>query len=138
MRIIETDINDIQDTINPTEEKISLSEEIINYIQPIFSKEYNDRVKEIKGLKESLDKKRETIKTKKNNLESLFKDYSKKDKESKLLKKMGKLVGSGLIQESMKNEMIVLLKSFENMPEEKITSYLNETIRVLGQKFAKS
>ncbi len=65
MRIIETDINDIQDTINPTEEKISLSEEIINYIQPIFSKEYNDRVKEIKGLKESLDKKRETIKTKK-------------------------------------------------------------------------
>ena len=38
---------------------------------------------------------------------------------------------------SHKKEMVVLLKSFEHMKEERITSYLNETIRIISQKFAK-
>jgi hypothetical protein len=31
-----------------------------------------------------------------------------------------------------------MLKSFENMEEEKITSYLNEVMRLVSQKFAKT
>jgi hypothetical protein len=50
---------------------------------------------------------------------------------------MGKLIHTGLIQDSMKKEMVVLLKSFEHMKEDKISSYLNETIKILSQKFAK-
>lgn len=137
MRILETDINDIQ-IENINESKLKLTEEIINYIQPIFSKEYKEKIKEIKLFKKFLISKKDEINQEKIELESLFKIFNKKNKERELLVKMGKLVQTGLIQESMKNELVTLLKSFENLPEEKITSYLNETIILLSQKFAKS
>ena len=137
MRILETDINDIQ-IENINESKLKLTEEIINYIQPIFSKEYKEKIKEIKLFKKFLISKKDEINQEKIELESLFKIFNKKNKERELLVKMGKLVQTGLIQESMKNELVTLLKSFENLPEEKISSYLNETIVLLSQKFAKS
>ena len=137
MRILETDINDIQ-IENFNESKLKLTEEIINYIQPIFSKEYKEKIKEIKLFKKFLISKKDEINQEKIELESLFKIFNKKNKERELLVKMGKLVQTGLIQESMKNELVTLLKSFENLPEEKISSYLNETIVLLSQKFAKS
>jgi len=137
MRIIETDINDIT-TENVNESKMNLADDIISYIHPIFSREYNKKIREIKDLKKSLSEKKEKIKNNKIELENLLKIFSKKDKESQLIRKMGKLIQTGLIQESMKNEMSVMLKSFENMEEEKITSYLNEVMRLVSQKFAKT
>ncbi len=137
MRIIETDINDFP-SVNLNESKIELANEIINYINPIFSQDYNKKIREIKDLKKSLSEKKEKIKNNKIELENLLKIFSKKDKESQLIRKMGKLIQTGLIQESMKNEMSVMLKSFENMEEEKITSYLNEVMRLVSQKFAKT
>ena len=137
MRIIETDINDFPN-MNLNESKIELADEIINFVNPIFSNDYNKKIREIKELKKSLSEKKEKIKNNKIELENLLKIFSKKDKESQLIRKMGKLIQTGLIQESMKNEMSVMLKSFENMEEEKIVSYLNEVMRIVSQKFAKS
>ena len=137
MRIIETEINDIQSE-NIDELKISLANDVINYIQPIFNKDYKQKIKEIKQLKQNILIKKEKLKEEKNELEKIVKSFSKKNKERELLNKMGKLIQTGLIQDSMKNEMSVLLKSFENLPEDKITSYLNEAIVILSQKFAKS
>jgi GTPase involved in cell partitioning and DNA repair len=137
MRIIETNINDFP-SMNLNESKIELANEIINFVNPIFSNDYNKKIREIKELKKSLSDKKEKIKNNKIELENLLKIFSKKDKESQLIRKMGKLIQTGLIQESMKNEMSVMLKSFENMEEEKITSYLNEVMRLVSQKFAKT
>jgi hypothetical protein len=137
MRIIETDINDIEFS-NINNEKINLAEEIMSYVIPIFSKDYTKKIKQIKDLKKDINFKKEKIKSDKLNLEELLKKYSKIDKESQLLNKMGKLIQTGLVQESMKTEMIVLLKSFENVKEEKIVEYLNETISIISKKFAKS
>ena len=137
MRILETEINDIQ-IENIDNEKTKLAEDIIDYVQPLFSKDYKDKLIEIKTLKKSFLDKKERIKQEKVELEDLFKTFTKKDKERELLVKMGKLIQTGLIQQSMKNEMSVLLNSFEKLPEEKITSYLNETIVLLSQKFAKT
>lgn len=137
MRIIETDINDIPE-INLNNSKLNLADEIISYVQPIFSKDYNEKIREIKEFKKRILEKKDTIKIEKNELEDLLKVFSKKSKESELLNKMGKLIQTGLIQDSMKTEMSVLLKSFDNISEEKITSYLNETIKLVSQKFAKT
>ena len=137
MRIVETDINDIP-ILNVNESKLNLAENVINYIQPIFSKEYKQKIQEVKTLKKSYIDKKEKITQEKIELTDLLKTFSKKSKEKELLGKVGKLIQTGLIQESMKSEMSVLLNSFEKLSEEKIISYLNETIRVLGQKFAKS
>jgi len=136
MRIIETNINDIPN-VSSDEVKVKLANEVIDYIQPIFNKDYNKKINEIKTLKKSLIDKKEKISKEKIELEGLLQILSRKDKERQLLNKMGKLIQTGLIQESMKTEMSIMLKSFENMKEEKITSYLNETIRILSQKFAK-
>ncbi len=137
MRIIETEINDLQ-TKNSNELKINLANDVINYIQPIFNKDYRKKIKEVKKLKQNISIKKEKIKEEKNELEKIVKNFSKKNKEKELLNKMGKLIQTGLIQDSMKKEMTILLKSFENLPEDKIKSYLNEAIVLLSQKFAKS
>jgi uncharacterized protein (DUF2344 family) len=137
MRIIETEINDMPEN-NISNLKIKLADSIISYVQPIFSKDYNNKLREIKELKKSLNDKKEKIKREKDELEELLKLFTKKDKERQLLNKMGRLIQTGLIQESMKTEISIMLKSFNTLSEEKITSYLNETIRLLSQKFAKS
>jgi len=137
MRIIETEIDDIQ-TKNIDELKMNLANDVINYIQPIFNKDYKEKIKKIKQLKQNISIKKEKIKQEKIELERIVKSFSKKNKEKELLNKMGKLIQTGLIQDSMKKEMTILLKSFENLPEDKITSYLNEAIVILSQKFAKS
>jgi len=136
MRIIETEVNDIPKS-NLSESKTNLANNVISYIYPLFNENYRKQVKECRELKNSLNDKKEKIHVEKTKLKSVLKEYNKRNKESQLLKKMGKLIHTGLIQSSMKKEMIVLLKSFEHMKEEKITSYLNETIKILSQKFAK-
>ena len=137
MRIVETNINDIP-ILNINESKLNLAENVIDYIQPIFSKEYKQKIEEVKQLKKSYLDKKEKINQEKIELTNLLSTFSKKNKEKELLGKMGKLIHTGLIQESMKNEMSILLKTFEKISEEKIISYLNETIKILGQRFAKS
>lgn len=138
MKIIETEFNDFKNKEDITTSKNKLAVDVIHYVQLIFSKEYNDKLKEIKEIKRVSSEKKEMISKSKNELESLLKVFSKKNKESQLLRKMGKLVQAGLIQESMKTEMSNILNSFDSLSEEKISSYLTETIRLLSQKFAKS
>jgi hypothetical protein len=136
MKIIETDINDITNDINKS--KLNISNEMLGYTQLIFNEDYNKEIEEINKLKSSISEKKLKIKEDKIELENLFIEYRKKNKENSFLNKIGKLVFTGLIQESMKMEMIVLLKSFNTMSEERINNYLNETIRLLSQKFAKT
>jgi uncharacterized protein (DUF3084 family) len=136
MRIIETEVNDIPKS-NLNDSKNNLANSVISYVYPLFNENYRKQVKEVKELKEALNSKKEKVHVEKNKLKTILKEYDKKNKESQLLKKMGKLIHTGLIQDSMKKEMVVLLKSFEHMKEDKISSYLNETIKILSQKFAK-
>lgn len=137
MKIIETEINDIVFE-EENSSKIKLSDEIISFIKPIFDIDCNKKISEIRALKKSVDNKKLQIKKEKDDLEVLLKTHNKKDKEKQLLEKMGKLIQYGLIQDHMKPEMAKLLKSFENTPEEKIVTYLNDAIRVLSQKHAKN
>jgi septal ring factor EnvC (AmiA/AmiB activator) len=136
MRIIETDLNDIEET-NLNESKINIANEIISFIYPLLSSDYKKKIKEIQELKIYIEKKQSKIKSEKTKLQSLLKELNKKHAESKLLKKMGKLIQTGLVQDKMKKEMVVLLNSFEHLQEDKITTYLNETIKIISQKFAK-
>lgn len=137
MKVIETEINDFQHE-SLKESKISMANDIVSFIQPMFDINCSKKISEIKSLKKDIDNKKEKIKNEKDSLELLLKSYNKKDKERQLLEKIGKLIQYGLVQESMKPEMAKLLKSFENIPEEKIVSYLNDTIRILSQKHAKN
>jgi hypothetical protein len=136
MRIIETGINDFPVT-DLNDEKIRLSNEVISFVQPIFTNEYREKIRQIKVLKKEISKKREKIQLEKNELQSLFTIRSKKEKENQLLKKFEQLIQNDLIQESMKKNLVSILNSFDTMSEEKITSYLNNVTNILSKKFAK-
>lgn len=135
MNIIETEINDIPS--NLVENKKKLVNNIINHIQPLFDKEYIKNIREVKKINESIKIKKEQVKQEKEELEKIRLLLDKKTKEQTLLGRINKLVISGLIQESMKNELIILIKNFEGMDSERINSYLNETMKILSQRFAK-
>ena len=80
MRIIETDINDIE-TENVNESKMDLANDIISYVQPIFSQDYNKKIMEIKTLKKSLLDKKEVIK--KNKVKAKIEQAKKEIKRRK-------------------------------------------------------
>ena len=54
-----------------------------------------------------------------------------------MIYKLSKLIYSGLIQETMKFELITILNSFDTLDDKKITEYLTETMRIISRKFAK-
>jgi hypothetical protein len=136
MNIIETNINDIPNDLNQV--KLDLANSVIQQIQPLFDKEYINKIKEVKRLKNNIDLKKEQVNNEKVELEKLIQTLDKKKKEQLLLERVGKLVGSGLIQESMKKELVILLKSFDGMDSERINSYLNESMTIISKKFAKT
>ena len=136
MNIIKTNINDIPNNLPKIKE--NLLNNIISYVQPLFDKEYINVIKEVKKLKNDIEVKKEQVQKEKSELEILVESINKKKKEQLLLDRIGKLVGGQLLQESMKKELIVLLKSFDGMKIEKINSYLNETMTIISKRFAKS
>lgn len=133
MRIIETDINDFPKT-NLVNEKINLANNIISYIEPIFTDEYRSTIKIIKNLKKEIIEKQKIIQTNKIELQELLKVYSRKEKENQLLDKINELVQSNLIQESTKKNIGKFLQSINKLSEEKISSYLSEIINLLNKK----
>lgn len=136
MKIIESKINDIPNDL--TEVKTSLINNVIEYIQPLFSNEYIQKLKEVKKLKKNIELKKEQIKQEKEELEKIKNILDKKIKNHTSIEKINKLVMSGLVQNSMKKELIILLKTFKDMDYERINSYLNEMIKNINQKFAKT
>jgi len=136
MKIIESNINDIPNDLK--EVKSDLINNVIEYIQPLFSTEYIQKLKEIKKLRKNIELKKEQIKQERQELEKIKNLLDKKIKKHTLLEKINKLIMSGLVHNSMKKELIVLLKTFEEMGYERIHSYLNEVMKIINQKFAKT
>lgn len=133
MRIIETDINDIPKT-NLINEKINLADNIISYIQPIFTNEYNSEIKKIKNLKQEIVEKQKIVQTNKIELQESFQKNLRKDKENKLFEKIDELIQINLIQESSKKNIGKLIHSIDKLSDEKISSYLIEITNILNKK----
>jgi len=132
MRIIETEINDSQyDSVK--EEKIKLAEHVIQFTKSMLTKDYKNFVLKITQLKENISKKQNQIKLEKEDLVKLLKFHSKQENEQQLLKKIGKLIQDGLVQESTKPEIIKMLTTVENDSEEKILLHLTEVNNILGK-----
>jgi hypothetical protein len=136
MKIIETNVNDINNSVD--ELKLNLVNRIIEKINPLFNIEYIKKVKEIKMIEEEISTKKILIKDEKIELTKISEQLEKKKREQLLINRIGKLISAGLVQESMKKEMTNLLTSFDSMDKEKINTYLSETMQIISQRFAKT
>lgn len=137
MNIIETRIPDVyKDNINQS--KVVLADNIIRNIYPLFDEIFSTKVEEVKKLELELESKKIQVLESKTQLESGIKDYKKKQKESKLLDRINKLVSSGLIYDgNLKHEMTILLKIVHNLSEEKLDYHLSNTLKIIGKRFSR-
>jgi len=137
MNIIETKIPDVhEDNINQS--KVVLADNIIRNIYPLFDEIFSTKVEQVDKLKEGLESKKVQVLESKRKLEQGIKDYKKKQKKSKLLDRINKLVSTGLIYDgNLKHEMIILLKIIDTLTEDKLDYHLANTLKIIGKRFSR-
>lgn len=137
MNIIETKIPDVHED-NISQSKVVLADNIIRNIYPLFDEIFSTKVEQVDKLKVVLESKQVQVLESKRNLEQGIKNYKKKQKESKLLDRINKLVSSGLIYDgNLKHEMIILLKIIHSLSEEKLNYHLSNTLKIISKRFSK-
>lgn len=134
MNIVKTNIPENLETVE--KEKIILANKVLSGLIPLMNETYQNKLKNIKNIKISVDKKKKQISFEKSKLENLMQTYESKKKVKVLLERIMKLLGSGLLIGEFKKEMLVVLNVIEELPDDKLNYYLNETIRVFNKKNA--
>jgi len=136
MKISITNIPDVN-VENLDLAKVELANKVIRKFYPIVDKVYNDKQLKIKKMKIVIQKNKVKINREKSEAEKLLSEYKRKEKIKTLLERISKLVSSGLINESnSKREMVSILKSIDNLSDEKLNLYLNETLKILDKRFS--
>ena len=87
MKILETGIPDVQND-NIDIAKVTLADEIIEKISPLFDEAYSSKSNSIEEKKLELKQKRKLVLEDKNYLEALLKRYNREKKLKKLLNKV--------------------------------------------------
>jgi hypothetical protein len=137
MNIIETKIPDVYKE-NVNQSKVVLADNIIRNIYPLFDEILNSKVKEVDKLERVLETKKVQVLESKKHLETGIKKYKKKQKESKLLDRINKLISSGLIYDgNLKHEMTILLKIIHDLSEEKLDYHLSNTLKIIAKRFSR-
>ena len=136
MKLVETSIPDnISENIDYT--KIELANSIIQNVQPILDEVLDKKVKSIKELKKTLIEKKLHLVEKKDSLGKMLQSYKRKQKVKKLLERINKLVEAGLVKEGQnKNDMIILLKVIDSLPDDKLNIHLKNTMTILTKRFS--
>lgn len=135
MNIIETKIPDIN-VKNIDQSKVNLAEKIIRNINPLFDDlkqikidDYKIKLNEYKRIKTN-------VLSNKTSLESLFKQYKRKQKVKQLLERIDKLVSLGIVNEGQtKQETIVLLKIIDKLDTNKLDFHLKDTMTTISKRF---
>ena len=136
--MIQTAIPDVTET-NLDEAKLSLANDIINNVYPLFDDIIDSQLKNTDALESELKKTRKAVVEKKNELQHLVSEHERKQKVSKLLHRLEKLIKSGLIYDgALKNETIILLKVIHTLDEQRLDMQLENSMKILSKRFASS
>lgn len=137
MNITYTNIPDVHEQ-NISETKLRIANSIISTIKPLFDETFKTREKEENSLGNKLKSIGIKLDEEKIVIEKILEDYKKKQKISKLLERIQKLVSYGLTYDSVsKNEMVIMLKILDKLPEKKIDEHLLKTSNLLEKRFSK-
>jgi hypothetical protein len=137
MNIIYTNIPDVNEE-NISETKLRIANSIISTIKPLFDETFKSREKEESSIGNKLKAIRTKLEEEKVDIEKILLDYRKKQKISKLLERIQKLISYGLTYDSVsKNEMVIMLKILDKLPEKKLDEHLSKTSTLLEKRFSK-
>jgi len=134
MKITVTNIPDISKNINQA--KADLGNRVIENISPLLDEFYVSKQSEYTELKNTLNSLRQDVLEKKTMLENHISQLEKKRKIKQLLEKISRLVTAGLgYDSSFRNEVIVLLKVLDNLPEQKLEFHLRDVTKTISKRF---
>ena len=137
MKIIETKNPDVTE-YNLDESKITLANNIIKNVYPLFDDVYTEKVSQLKKLNMLYENRKAKVIENKKHLELMMRQYEQKKKVSKLLTRLEKLVDYGLVYDGhLKSETIVLLKIINKLSDDKLNHHLSETLKIIGKRFSK-
>lgn len=137
MNITETKIPDVTSD-NITSSKKILADNIIKNVYPLFDEVYTEKLEEATSLKNITITKRVELKGQKESIEKLIVEYNRKQKISKLLNRLDKLVESGLTYDgTLKHETVILLKIIDKLPNDKLDNQIANTVQMISKRFSR-
>jgi len=135
MKIIETKYPDI-DKDNIEQATSALGNRIVENISPILDEYYQGKSGQLKELVLEFQGLAKKVIVKKDLMETLMAKMGRMKKIKKLLDKASRLISSGFAYDSsFRNEMIVLLKVIDNLPNDKLDYHLNEITKMINRRF---
>jgi len=135
MKISVTEYPDIDKT-NVEFSKQDLGARIIENISPLLDEYYQGKTGELKDLALEYQGVSKRVQEKKRQMENLMAKLGRMKKVKKLLDKASRLISSGFgYDSSFRNEMIVLLKVLDNLPDDKLDYHLNEITKIINKRF---
>jgi len=130
MKIIETSVIDIHEG-NVNERKLELANVIISTFRPLLDKLQVEKSEEEKNLTSLVEANSKKISNEKAELQTLLKTLEKEKKLKNTLEVLWKVDPVKLeYNRSLKNEMVVFLRILEKLSPEKISSYLQDILKV--------
>ncbi len=135
MKITELAIPDVTNE-NINKSKNDLADKIVNSLLPLIQPQISKKIKELKLLQKSIKEKVNLISNERNTLKDLQKEYDKRKNINLLLNRVEQLLNLGL-DNTLRSEMINMLRKINDLPKEKIDFYLDETLRIITRKFSK-
>lgn len=138
MIVQQTSIPDIVHE-NLDQSKLTLANNVIKNVYPLFDEVYREKKEEVKQLEEELQKTKRQVQERKQTLENLIVDYNRQKKVRKLLTRIERLVNSGLVYDgTLTNDIRILLKVAPKLSEDKLNFHLQDVLKTINKRFSKS
>lgn len=138
MNIEELNLPDVTDN-NLDDSKVLLANSIIENIYPLFDNIFMEKKNKINELQVDLSRRDKIIQKKKDSVQEFAKDYEKEKVVSQFLNEVENLINTGMITDSgIRHQVIVMLKTIDKFPQDKIKSRIIDIKRVLGKRFGRS
>lgn len=138
MKIIETDIYDIHPrTID--ENKVSIADNILNMVGPLFESEINDSSKNLHKYKQKRNDIEIKLKETKEELKTIQIEFGRETKRKKLLSRIRQLMEVGLTADpSMRSEVIILLKVIDKLEDSLLDEHIERMVKSISKRFSKT
>lgn len=137
MKIIESNIYDINSkTLDET--KISIANNILNMVGPLFETEIETSSKDVFKLKERKKVVEKDLEETKEELQTLQIEFRRETKRKKLLNRIRQLMEVGLTADpSLKSEVIILLKVIDKLEDSLLDEHIERMVKSISKRFSK-
>lgn len=137
MKIIESNIYDINSkTLDET--KISIANNILNMVGPLFESEIESTSKDLSTLKERKKLVEQDLEETKEELQTLQVEFRRETKRKKLLNRIRQLMEVGLTADpSLKSEVIILLKVIDKLEDSLLDEHIERMVKSISKRFSR-